>query len=92
MPVHYTDADELMESNADESMESEDDEWMTESYDGWASESDDVALVKSLSDVMKAAGKSFFTMMTRLEAKAEEKSAALTEALRSADKEEWCYI
>jgi len=34
MPVHYTDADELMESNADESMESEDDEWMTESYDG----------------------------------------------------------
>ena len=78
----------VQESDADESMESEDDGLMTESDDGWASESDDVALVKSLSEVKKAAGKSFFTMMTRLEAKAEEKSAALTEALRSADKEE----
>jgi hypothetical protein len=78
----------VQESDADESMESEDDEWVTESDDGWGTELDDAVLIKSLSDVKKAAGKSFFTMMTQLEAKAEASSAALAEALHSADQEE----
>ena len=78
----------VQESDADESMESEDDEWVTESDDGWVTESDDAGLIKSLTEVKKAAGKSFFTMMTQLEAKAEASSAALAEALHSADQEE----
>ena len=69
-------------------MESEDDEWVTESDDGWGTELDDAVLIKSLTDVKKAAGKSFFTMMKQLEAKAEASSAALAEALHSADQEE----
>jgi len=76
------------ESEDDESMESEDDEWVTESDDGWGTELDDAVLIKSLSDVKKAADKSFFTMMTQLEAKAEALSAALAEVLHSADQEE----
>ena len=78
----------VQESDADESMESEDDEWVTESDDGWGTELDDAVLIKSLTDVKKAAGKSFFTMMKQLEAKAEASSAALAEALHSADQEE----
>jgi len=76
------------ESEDDESMESKDDEWVTESDDGWGIELDDAVLIKSLSDVKKAADKSFFTMMTQLEAKAEALSAALAEVLHSADQEE----
>ena len=86
--VQESDADESMESEDDESMESEDDEWVTESDDGWGTELDDAVLIKSLTDVKKAAGKSFFTMMKQLEAKAEASSAALAEALHSADQEE----
>jgi hypothetical protein len=96
--VQESDADESMESEDDESeddeseddesMESEDDEWVTESDDGWGTELDDAGLIKSLTEVKKAAGKSFFTMMTQLEAKAEASSAALAEALHSADQEE----
>ena len=101
--VQESDADESMESEDDESeddeseddeseddesMESKDDEWVTESDDGWGIELDDAVLIKSLSDVKKAADKSFFTMMTQLEAKAEALSAALAEVLHSADQEE----